>query len=130
MRCRGAEEGVEPPRALDPHTPRIVAFTRATKLENGDHDLDDTFKASTTSSILICRVYSLPIFILELYVLEFRNAASSLTGLRARLPLENRDAAFLFAIFLLEQLSSLSRRFFCIKKKKKEKKRNVCKKIR
>lgn len=128
MRCRGAEEGVEPPRALDPHTPRIVAFTRATKLENGDHDLDDTFKASTTSSILICRVYSLPIFILELYVLEFRNAASSLTGLRARLPLENRDATFLFAIFLLEQLSSLSP--LLLYKKKKEKKRNVCKKIR
>lgn len=82
--------------------PRIAAFTRAMKLENGDHDLDDTFKASTTvsppttSSILICRVYSLPIFI---PVLEFRNTASSLTGLRARLPLENRDATFLSAIF-------------------------------
>lgn len=57
-------------------------------------------------------------------VLEFRNAASSLTGLRARLPLENRDATFfLFAIFLLEQfcLSLFSSLLLCKKEKKKKK---------
>lgn len=53
-------------------------------------------------------------------VLEFRNAASSLTGLRARLPLENRDATFfLFFFSLNNSVSSLFFHFFCVREKRR-----------
>lgn len=56
-------------------------------------------------------------------VLEFRNEASSLAGLRARLPLENRDATFLLAIFLLSV--SLLPLLLCQRKKKRKVRKEI-----
>lgn len=76
--------------------PRIAAFTRAMKLENGDHDLDDTFKASTTvlclSSYHLLYSYLSRLFSSHLYTrtrvsqhgLFINRASSSLTFRKPR----------------------------------------------